>query len=921
VLLGRDTEQQALDRLLAEARVGRSGVLAVVGEPGIGKTALLEEAAGRAEGMQLLRARGVESEAEVPFAGLLALLRPVLGALERIPEPQAAALGGALALRPGEPGDRFAVGAATLSLLAAAAEEAPLLVLVDDAHWLDGSSAEALRFAVRRLLADPVAVVLAVRAGEPSLLDGADLPVLALGGLDAAAAADLVARVAPGAGAGRLHAATAGNPLALLELAARGEEPEGLPAERPVALPERLAAAFGRRAEALPDPTRRALLVAAAGEDADLAVLARAAAALGVDVAALGPAEAAGLITLGAGAAEFRHPLVRSAVSAAAPDDERRAAHRALAEAVPPADADRRAWHLAAAVVGPDDEAARALADAGDRAAERRAYAGAAAARERAAHLTADPARRAELLHAAAEAARLVGAAERAEALAAEAGALAPGTALAARAEHLRGSLVARRGPLLQAYAILTAGAEQAAGVGEPELAVGMLAEAVSAAYYAGQAGRMDAAAERIGALLSAEPSERAAFLADSARGVTLMWRGRAEEGAVALRRAVARFEASAELQADPSLHSWALIGPLWLRDTASGRALADGMLAAARAQAAVGVMTTLLHYVARDLATSDQWDQAAVVYDEGVRLSRETGQAADLAGALAGRAWLEARQGRESACRAHAAEARELCRQLGQATYDMWSLAALADLELALGRHAAALPALEAWAARLDSMDAEDPDLSPGPELVEVHLRLGDEAAARAALDAFTAEAERKGRPWALARAARGRVLLAPDAELDLHFAEALQLHAQTPDSFETARTHLAYGARLRRARRRTDARVALRAALETFEALGAAPWADHAGAELAASGETARRRDVSTLDDLTPQERQIAGLLADGRTTREAAAALFISPKTVEYHLRSVYRKLAVRSRAELAGALARSGEPAPAVPSGAR
>ena len=911
MLLGRDTEQQALGRLLAEARVGRSGVLAVVGEPGIGKTSLLEATVASAEDMRVLRARGVESEAEVPFAGLLELLRPVLGALEHIPAPQAAALGGALALRPGEPGDRFAVGAATLSLLAAAAEEEPLLVLVDDAHWLDRASAEALRFAVRRLLADPIAVVLAVRAGEPSLLDGADLPVLALQGLDAAAAADLLSRVAPGdARTARLHAATAGNPLALLELATRLDDPEALPPERPVPLPERLAAAFGRRAEALPEPTRRALLVAAAGEGAELAVLARAAGGLGVDVAALGPAAAAGLISLGAGSPEFRHPLVRSAVYAAAPDDERRAAHRALAEAVPRADADRRAWHLAAAAVGPDEEAARALAHAGDRAAGRSAYAGAAAARERAARLTADPARRAELLHAAAEAARLVGAVKRAEALAAEAGALAPGTALAVRAEHLRGSLVARRGPLLEGYAILTAGAERAAEVGEPDLAVEMLAEAVSAAFYAGQAGRMHAAAERIAALLAEDAGERAAFLADSARGAALMWRGSPTEGAAALRRAVARFEASPALQADPGLHSWALIAPLWLRDAASGRALADEMLTAARAKAAVGVMTTLLHYVARDLATSDQWDQAAVVYDEGLRLSRETGQAADLASALAGLAWLEARQGREESCRAHAAEARELCRQLGQATSDIWSLAALGDLELALGRHAAALPALEAWADRLDSMDAKDPDLSPGPELVEVHLRLGDEAAARSVLDAFTAEAEAKGRPWALARAARGRLLIAPDDEIDLHVADALRLHAETPDGFETARTQLVHGARLRRARRRTDARVALRAALETFEALGAAPWADQASAELAATGETARRRDVSTLDELTPQERQIAGLLAEGRTTREAAAALFISPKTVEYHLRSVYRKLGVRSRAELTGALARTG-----------
>src|SRR3954453_10741899 len=335
------------------------------------RPALLDAVTGRAGGMRVLRARGVESEAAVPFAGLLELLRPALGELARIPRPQAAALGGALALRPGSGGDRFAGGAATLSLLAAQAEIAPTLVLVDDAHWLDDSSADALRFALRRLLADPIAVVLAVRAGEPSLLDGSDLPVLMLAGLDGAAAGALLARRGTTPAVDVLHAATAGNPLALLELAARSDD---VAAVGPAPLPERLAEAFGGRVDSLPAPTRAALLVAAAGDDGALAVLARA----GAPAEALALAEAAGLVRLGAGRVEFHHPLVRSAVYARAAPTDLRAAHRALAAALPDRDADRRAWHLAAAAVGPDERAAAALEQAGGRARAPRGHRGGA---------------------------------------------------------------------------------------------------------------------------------------------------------------------------------------------------------------------------------------------------------------------------------------------------------------------------------------------------------------------------------------------------------------------------------------------------------------------------------------------------------------------------------------------------------------
>jgi hypothetical protein len=344
MLVGRTSERLALDHLLADARVGRSGVLALVGEPGIGKTALLDYAAESAAGMRVLRARGIESEAEVPFAGLSELLRPALGVLDRIPAPQAAALTGALALGPGTANDRFAIGAATLSLLSACAEEMPLALLVDDVHLLDGSSAGALLFAARRLVADPIALALTVREGERSLVDGSDLRVLRVAGLDRADATALV-----GDAAERLYAATGGNPLALLELAPEAGRLDAWPSQGPIPISTSIAASFARRAEKLPDPTRRVLVLAAAADTAGLAVLARAATSIGVDVADLTPAEAAGLVVLDADTVEFRHPLVRSALYASATAQERRDAHAALARALPDRDVDRRAWHLAAA--------------------------------------------------------------------------------------------------------------------------------------------------------------------------------------------------------------------------------------------------------------------------------------------------------------------------------------------------------------------------------------------------------------------------------------------------------------------------------------------------------------------------------------------------------------------------------------------
>ncbi|MDQ3431562.1 MAG: helix-turn-helix transcriptional regulator, partial [Actinomycetota bacterium] len=351
----------------------------------------------------------------------------------------------------------------------------------------------------------------------------------------------------------------------------------------------------------------------------------------------------------------------------------------------------------------------------------------------------------------------------------------------------------------------------------------------------------------------------------------------------------------------------WLVIGPLFLRESETGRALVQTVVESLRRRSVVAGLPFLLFHVARDQATTDRWDVAELTYSEGIHLAREAGQASDLAACLAGLAWLEARQGRAAGCRAHADEALRICGSRHIALFQCWSLFAMGELELGLGNPDAAIAHLDRLDALLEDIGLVDVDLSPAPELVDALVRCGRNDVAREVAARYAGRAVAKGQPWALARAARAVALTCPDSEIDQQFDRALDHHTRTLDSFELARTRLAYGSRLRRARRRVDARAPLRMGLATFETLGAAPWADQTAIELRATGETAHRRGVSALEVLTPQELQVAKMLTGGRTTREAAAALFLSPKTVEYHLRHVYIKLGIRSRAELANGLA--------------
>ena len=907
MLIGRADERARIERLLAGARLGTSGVLVVAGEPGIGKTALLDHAIERAENMAVLRARGVQSEAEIPFAGLLALLRPALDGLEAIPPPQAAALQGALGLGPGIERDRFLIGAATLSLLAAHAERQPLLVAIDDAHWMDESSLAAILFAVRRLLADAVATLLTVRSGEASPAPDAFLPTLQLEGLDRETAAAVIERRAggplPPGTADRLFEATLGNPLALVELAEAAAAAD--PGEGPLQIETSVERAFGRRVESLPARARRALALVAAEDSGELVVLGPAAEALGLDLGGLAAAERAGLVAISIELVTFCHPLARSAAYRSAPPDERRAAHAALAAALGGSlDQDRRAWHLAAAAFGPDAGAADELESAGARARARSAYAAAATSYDRAARLTAALPDRARRLFAAAESAWLAGHAERAERLLEDARDVCTDPDLRIEIDHLRGHSALRSGRVLDAKDILLEAAEQAALRDDAASVVVMLAEAADACAYASRPRAMLEIARRAWDALWPEAGERERFFATLALGMALIHNG--EEGTEQLRAAVDILERSDALSGDPRLLSSAALGPLFLRERAASRALVARAIDSARSEGALGALPFSLWLAARDAATSDRLTVAEALYEEAIRLARETGQATSVVAGLAGLSCVDARKGREQACREHAGDALALTGELGLVFFRLWALDALAELELGLGRIEPAIEVLEEKARLLAERGIADPDVSPVPELVEALVRIDRVEDALGLLDEFAQHATSKGQPWALARLARCRGLVAGAEDLGACFEEALSLHTLTPDRFEEARTRLCHGERLRRTRRRVQAREELRTAVDLFDELGATPWAERARLELLATGETARKRDASTLDQLTPRELQVALVLAEGHTTREAAAKLFLSPKTVDYHLRHVYRKLGISSRTELADAI---------------
>lgn len=916
--------------------MGAAGVLVLTGEAGTGKTLLLEQAAAQSDSALILRACGTPPEQDVPFAALLTLLRPVLGLRDRLPAAQSRALESALGLRDHpEAAGRFAVGAATLELLCCAAEERPVLVLVDDAHWLDRPSAEAITFAARRLYADTVAMLIACRSDTEFHTAALDLPALELPPLTeddtSALAATRWGRPIPSELAATVHRLTGGNPLAVVELTRDPEALERLSPVTEIPVPDALLHGFTRDFAKLSPQARIALRVAALGS-ADPLPVAAACTALDTEIGWLEEAESAGLLRLSPGRIEFRHPLIRAAVRADADAAQLRATHRALAATC--GHPDRRAWHLAEAAIGPDPEVADLVAAAGERATHRGADLVAAAAFERSAQLTVDAATRTQRMLIAAESAWRAGYLTRAQTLLeavtlAEMPAprrfavpiLAAGIALDEGRPALARDIVVeaynRSQPLLSGparipamtTAVATCEPEQTTALdpalevdGEIDSAIALLSSAMLAGFYLLDATIQRWTAAQLEALLPAA-SPRARETGRIAAGMARILSGRG--GPTQIRTALSMLtpERWTEAGDDPARWGWLTLGPLFLRESEQGRQVLRQVAERVRERSAVGMLPFLLFLLGRDESTTDRWADAVATYTEGARLARETGRPLELAGNLAGLAAVQARQGHFEQSRAHAEEALRISGPHRIHLFRVWATQARGDAAMAVDDMDAARACWAELAELLRTLRVRDPDLDPAPELVEVYLRQGDSAAAVPIAEAYWAAAQAKGQPWALARAHRCRALLAAPAAMAEHFEAALDEHARTPDLFEEARTRLAYGARLRRVRRRRAARIQLQRALSIFDHLGAQPWSSRCAAELRATGTTVRPHATRPADRLTPQQLQVALSLAAGRTTRETAAALFLSPKTVEYHLRHVYIELGIGSRAELA------------------
>lgn len=918
-LIGRSRELAVVADLLAGARRSVSGSLVLVGEPGIGKSALLAEAIASAEGMLVLEARGIESELELPCGVLGRLLRPIrdLTSDASIASGHEEILAAVLEPGRGAPPiqDRFAAGAATLSLLAAASEDRPVLVVVDDTQWADDASIGALSFVAHRLLAEGVALLLSRRAGRGAeALDW--LPSLELSGLDEDAARQLLtARGVTVAGADRVHrlvAATGGNPLALIELPHLVDTPlDEIVARGPIPIGQRLERAYGERVEALPPRSRDALLVAATLDEPEGLTLHRALDALGLSVEDLAAAEEANLISLAHGIGTFRHPLVRSAVAQLAASPRRRMGHAAAAAAFArssdPDDEAQRAWHLAAAAAGLDDVAADLLERTGERARSAGGYAAAAGALARAAELTTDEVVRHRRFLAAAEAAYQSANNDRAEQLvvAAERTGVGGSTAEIAR---LRGRLETARGFPDRAFALL----ERAADDADDAVAAELLLEAVMAAAFWGDNRKTLRAAERVHQLTTAEGANPVtALVARLAVGAANILRGDTSRGLPYLD--------DGELLLgviDRNLDALTYLASIAFCHVVAGELeraerYASAVVASATSQGVTAAIPFALVVLANVDYRNGACNAAVARGLQALDLATTTGRLHDRATAHATLAIVAAMQGRVDDCRHHAAASEQGATETGSLGAKIRGFSALGLLELGLGRPSAAIEQLqkaEAMCRELELLDLCH--YWAAADSVEAHVQLGHREEALATLELLEWQATRTKRPITVGHAARCRGLVLADARHDDHFHEAIAAHEAAGQPFELARTHLCYGTRLRRLKSRALARQQLEIALSIFVQLDASSWADRARTELAACGVKFAPSEGRLTDTLTSQELQIATAVASGATNADVAAHLFISRKTVEYHLSSIYRKLNVDARGQLSTLLATGG-----------
>jgi DNA-binding CsgD family transcriptional regulator len=918
-MFGRTRERSELEAILEQAREGTSAALVVHGEAGIGKSTLLDATIDAADGFRVLRARGYESESDIPFAALLDLFMPLLDLLDRIPEAQADALRGALAIGPPSPADRFAVPAAVLSVLAAAAEDGPVLVVVDDVHWLDEASLEALLFAARRLAAEGVVVLLGARTGEGFDPKASGLPQLRVGGLELDTARELLeSRLGsvPASVSGKLLATAQGNPLALVEiptaltpaqLTGREELPSPLP---PGASVEQ---AFERQIESLAPQTRAALVLLSSMQTGRVDVLYEAMERQGLARETLEQAVDAGLVRFDGPRVEFRHPLLRAAVYHGAPAPERRAAHETLADVAP--DGRRRAWHLAIAAVAPDEAIAAALEEAGADARTRGGSAAAASAYARAAELSVDDESRARRQLEASRDLSITGGFERALALLEEAGSLTRDPLLQADVRRARGNVEMRRGAPLIAYELLEAEARRLEPT-DPQRAATTLIEASVAHMMTGDMTGLEGSARRARDMVAGGVDPGLEAVATVIIGEALLAQGKTKEGDALLDATVPLFLEGDILGTVPEIIGMAGHSSIWIERWDRAEAVLARLVEAARQASAVGLLIYPLAARSHLDFRLGRWQAALSDAAESVELARETGQIGLLAHSLTALARVESGLGRSADAQAHGREALELTRALGSDAIRVYALASLAFDDLIAGRVESVIELLDEAQQVADRIGMDEPALVQwAPDHVEALARAGETARAEQALARFARMADDTQRSWGLAAAARCRGILARPAEFVEHFEAALGHHERDGQPFERARTQLAFAERLRRVRQRAEARPHLLAALETFERLGAKPWVERARAELEATGGPSGPRAEATAsgDELTPSELKIALLVAQGMTNREVAAALFLSPKTVEHHLSHIYRKLDVRSRTQLARLFAEERPPA--------
>jgi DNA-binding CsgD family transcriptional regulator len=905
-LRGRARECALLDGFIEDIRRGESRSLVLRGEAGIGKTALLEHLIDSASDLTVARAVGVESEMELAYASLHQLCAPMLDGVERLPAPQRDALRIVFGLTAGPAPDRFLVGLAVLSLLSDAGEQRPLLCVVDDAQWLDQTSALTLAFVARRLLAEPVGLVFAAREPGEELQHVPDLVVCALLTEDARALLSSAVRfMLDERVRDRIIAETHGNPLALLEL------PRGLTATQLAggfglleaqALTGRIEESYIRRLHALSDDARLLLLTAAAEPVGDPLLLLRASEQLGIAGSAVDP-ETDGLLALG-DRVTFRHPLVRSAVYRSAAVPERRAVHLALAEATDhELDPDRRAWHLAAAASGPDEEVAIELERSAGRAQARGGLAAAAAVLGRAVALTSDATQRSSRALAGAQLSLEAGGFDEARRLMAVAEAGPLDELQRARLDLLRAEAAYSESRGSAAPALLVRAAKTLEPL-DPQLARETYLDAWSSALFAGalssSASMHEVSREARAARRPSEPLRPSDLLLD---GFSLAFTDGRSDAAPVLEEAAAGFAGKHVSIEEVLRWGWlATAAAVMVWDHETCLAVATRGVQLAREAGALTVLAVSANVMAQAVAISGEFGRAALLVAEADSVTEATGALIAPYGALV----LAGLQGRETHASGLIDATIEASTAGGQGTAVQYALWARSLLLNGLGRYQDAIVA-----AQEASNDTPELFVSvwAALELLEAATRCDEADLARTTLERIVAATAVAATDWSLGVAARSRALLSDGHAADELYREAIDRLGRTSLRPELARAHLLYGEWLRRENRRVDARQQLRSAHDLFGTIGMEAFAERTRGELRATGEKVRKRTIETRDELTAQERQIARLARDGLSNPEIGARLFLSPRTVEWHLRKVFAKLGVRSRRELANALTRS------------